>query len=152
MTVPMPNHLPITPVQNSAPFTKLQMLRKKVENLPKSVPTAKKTGPLAGYCCNSAELTKDVIADVDVWEIWDQKLNILISHNIPDIYPLVTRGKFGLIALVQLLEHLVRDRKVDEGLLDGKVGRVVEAIDRHLQLLVTFVFTPLLTMPRFQCV
>lgn len=121
-------------VQSSA---LLKTLREKVEKLPKSVPTAKKTGPLAGYCCDSAELTKDVTADDDVWEIWDQKLNVLISHNIPDIYPLVTRGKFGLIALVLLLEHLVRDRKVNEGLLDGKVGRIMEAIDRHLRFLVT---------------
>jgi hypothetical protein len=51
--------------------------------------------------------------------------------------PLVTRGKYGLIALVWLLEHLVRDRKVNEGLLDGKVGRVIEAIDRFLQFLFT---------------
>ena len=110
----------------------LKTLCEKVENLPKSVPTAKKTGLLAGYCCNSAELTKDVTAEVDVWEIWDQKLNVLISHSIPDIYPLITRGKYGLIALVRLLEHLVHNRKVDEGLLEGKVGCLMEAIDRHV--------------------
>lgn len=75
------------------------------------------------------ELTKDITADVDVWETWDQKLNLLISHSIPDIYPLVARGKYGLITLVQLLEHLVRDGKVDEGLLHGKVECIVEAID-----------------------
>ena len=114
------------------PFTILKVLREKVENLPKSIPAAKKTGPLAGYCCDSAELTKDITADVDVWETWDQTLNVLISHSIPDIYPLVARGKYGLIALVRLLEHLVRDRKVDEGLLEGKVGRIMEAIDRYL--------------------
>jgi hypothetical protein len=127
------------------PFTILKTLREKVESLPKSVPTAKKTGPLAGYCCNSVELTKDITADVDVWETWDQKLNVLISHSIPDVYPLVARGKYGLIALVQLLEHLVRDRKVDEGLLDGKVGCIVEAIDRHLSSC-SFTFPCLLTI------
>lgn len=74
--------------------------------------------------------------DADVWETWDQRLNVLISHSIPDIYPLITRGKYGLTGLVLLLEHLVRDRKVDEGLLDGKVGRVIEAIDRHVPFLV----------------
>ena len=135
-TVPIPNPSPIMPVQStSAPFTILKTLREKVEKLPKSIPTAKKTSPLAGYCCNSTELTKDITADVDVWETWDQKLNVLISHTISDIYPLITRGKYGLIALVQLLEHLVRDRKVNEELLDGKVGRVMEAIDRHVWFL-----------------
>ena len=78
------------------------------------------------------ELTKDITADADIWEVWDQKLNVLISHRIPDIYPLVTWGKYGLIMLVQLLEHLVRDCKVNEGLLDGKVGRMIEAIDGYL--------------------
>lgn len=91
------------------------------------------------------ELTKDITADVDVWETWDQKLNLLISHSIPDIYPLVARGKYGLITLVQLLEHLVRDGKVDEGLLHGKVECIVEAIDRHLSSR-SFAFPRLLTM------
>jgi hypothetical protein len=62
--------LPIVPAKSSAPFTILKTLHEKVENLPKSVPTAK-TGPLAGYCCNSKELTSNIAADVDVWETWD---------------------------------------------------------------------------------
>jgi len=107
------------------------MLREKVEGLPKSVPTAKKTSPLVGYCCDLKELTRDITADADVWETWDPILNSLISHDIPDIHPMITWGKFGLIRLVQLLEHLVRDRKVNEGLLEGKVGRIIEAIDRY---------------------
>jgi len=131
MAVPAPTSPPIMHVQSSPPPSILKTLRKKVETLPKSVPTAKKNGPLAAYCCDSMELTKDITTDADVWETWDQKLNVLISHNIADIYPLVTRGKYGLITLVQLLEHLVHDRKVDEGLLDGKVGRVIEAIDMY---------------------
>lgn len=153
MAVSMPNPSPINatmPAQSSAPFTILKTLREKVEQLPKSVPTAKKTSLLAGYCCDSKELTKDIIADVDVWETWDQRLNVLISHNIPDIHPLVTRGKYGLIALVQFLEHLVRDRKINEGLLDGKIGRVMEAIDRHVRFRVCSL-THLLTMLFFKC-
>ena len=117
-------------------FQILKTLRKKVENLPKSVPEATQTSPLAGYCCNPVDLTRDIPVDADVWETWDQRLNVLISHSIPDIYPLITRGKYGLTGLVLLLEHLVRDRKVDEGLLDGKVGCVIEAIDRHVPFLV----------------
>ena len=147
-TVPMPNPgpLPITPVQNGAPLTILKMLHEKVKNLPKSVPIAKKTGPLAAYCCASAELTKDIITNVEVWETWDQKLNVLISHNILNIHPLVTRGKYGLIGLVWLLECLVLDCKVNEGLFDGNVGW--EAINRHLHFITTL-FIPLLTTPFF---
>jgi hypothetical protein len=40
------------------------------------VPTAKKTGPFTGYCCDSLELMKDITDDIDVWETWDQRLNI----------------------------------------------------------------------------
>ncbi|KAF8219352.1 hypothetical protein L208DRAFT_1383033 [Tricholoma matsutake] len=105
MTILTPKSLPTIPAQSSMPFTILKTLREKVKSLPKLVPTAKKT------------------ADVDVWETWDQKLNVLISHSIPDIYPLVARGKYGLITLVQLLEHLVHDRKVNEGLLHGKSSK-----------------------------
>ena len=115
----------------SIPSNILKTLREKVESMPKSVPLAKKTGPIAGYCCNPAELTKDIILDVDVWEMWDPRLNSLISHRISENHPLITRGKYGLIALVHFLEHLVRDRKVDEGLLEGKIGRIIEAIDRY---------------------
>jgi hypothetical protein len=117
-------------------FNVLKTLREKVEKLPKSVPMAKKTNPLAGYCHDPVELTKDVTVDADIWELWDQRLNVLILHNIPDIHPLVRRGKYSLLGLVRLLEHLVRDRKVDEGLLDGKVGRLIEAIDRRVLFLI----------------
>jgi hypothetical protein len=130
--------LPSKPVKSNASYTTfniLKTLRKKVENLPKSVPVAKRTSPLAGYCCDPMRLTEDITADADVWETWDQRLNVLISHSIPDIYPLIARGKYGLIGLVLLLEHLVCDRNVDEGLLDGKIGRLIEAIDRHLPFL-----------------
>ncbi|KAF8476355.1 hypothetical protein DFH94DRAFT_695009 [Russula ochroleuca] len=117
------------PVVSNTSFSILKTLHEKVENLPRSVPEAKRTSPLAGYCCDPMELTKDISLDVDVWETWDQKLNVLISHSIPDICPFIGRGKYGLIGLVLFLEHLVRDRKVDEGLLNGKVGRIIEAID-----------------------
>jgi hypothetical protein len=60
-----------------------------------------------------------------------------MPYSVPNIYPLIMQGKYGLIALVQLLEHLVCDHKVNEGLLDGKVRYVIEAIDRFLQFLFT---------------
>jgi hypothetical protein len=78
------------PVQSSLPFTILKTLHEKIKKLPKSVPIVKKTGLLAGYCCDPMELMKDIKADIDVWETWDQRLNVLISHSIPDIYLLVT--------------------------------------------------------------
>ena len=68
----------------------MKTLREKVKVLPKMIPTAKKTSPLAGYCCDPTELTNDITDNADVWEVWDQKLNVIIPHSIPDLYPLVT--------------------------------------------------------------
>ena len=149
-TISAPLSSPLMAVQGGTPSTVLKTLREKVKNLPKSIPIATKTGPLAGYCCDSKELTKDITDNADVWEVWDGRLNVLISHSIPDLYPLITRGKYGLIALVQLMEHLIRDRNIDEGLLEGKIGRVIEAIDRYLRSLLSyFGFVHLLTISIF---
>jgi hypothetical protein len=146
-SLPAPPINAIVPAKDSVPFsTILKALREKVESLPESVPTADETGPLAGYSCDPRELTRDILADTDIWETWDQRLNVLIPHSIPGIYPLITRGKYGLIGLVQLLEHLICDRNVDEGLLEGKVGRVIEAIDRHAFLVASSHPTLVLTV------
>lgn len=48
------------------------------------------------------------------------------------------RGKLGLIGLVGFFEHLVRDRKVDEGLLEGKAKRLMEAIDSYVSFFQVF--------------
>ena len=74
-------------------------------------------------------MTRDVENDADIWETWDPTLNVLLSHSNEDLKSLVVRGQFGLIGLVGFFEHLVRDRKVDEGLLEGKVTRLVAVID-----------------------
>jgi hypothetical protein len=103
-------------------------LRSQVEHLPKSVPIAKKTHSLAGFSCDPTTLTVGV-PDLEIWETWDPQLNTLIPQAITDVLPLVTRGKYGLIGLVQFLEHLVHDRNLDAGMLDGKIGRLLEAIN-----------------------
>jgi hypothetical protein len=107
----------------------LSTLREKVENLPQTVPVADQTHVLAGYSQSPQELTSDIQNDADIWETWDPKLNVLLPHNGDDLKLLVVRGQFGLTGLVRFFEHLVQDRNVDEGLLEGKVKRLVDAID-----------------------
>ncbi|KAG7091407.1 hypothetical protein E1B28_010444 [Marasmius oreades] len=46
------------------------------------------------------------------------------------MYPLVVRGEYRLIGIVRVLEHLVRDRGVGEFLLEGKVKRLLQAINK----------------------
>ena len=114
--------IPLSPV--------LEDLRRKVEGLPKTIPLAKKTHTLAAYNCPPKDLTSGTLDD-ELWEIWDQKLNVLLPHEMESLGALVVRGKYGLIGLVTLLEHLVRDRHLDAGLLEGKVTRLIQAIDRY---------------------
>lgn len=131
---------------DSAPSPSLQpsvllTLREKVEKLPRTVPVANKTHILAAYSQSPQKLTSDIQDDIDVWEKWDRKLNIFLQCNDDELKRLVVpvHGKFGLIRLVGFFEHLVRDRKVDEGLIEGKAKRLVDAIDAY----VSFFFGPL---------
>jgi hypothetical protein len=131
---------PTTPESEFAPSFSSQQsalvtLREKVENLPRTVPVANKTNVLASYSQPPQKLTSDIQNDADIWETWDQKLNVLLPHNINDLKHLVVRGKFGLIGLVGFFEHLVRDRKVDEGLLEGKAKRLIDAINVYVSFL-----------------
>jgi hypothetical protein len=112
----------------------LLTLWEKVEKLPRTVPVANKTHILAGYNQSPQTLTSDIQNDVDVWETWDQKLNVLLQCNNDDLKRLVVRGKFGLLGLVCFFEHLVRDRKVDEGLLEGKAKRLMDTIEVYVSL------------------
>ena len=110
----------------------LLTLKEKVENLSQTVPVANKTHILAGYSQSPHTLTSDIQNDADVWETWDRKLNVFLQGNNDDLKHLVVRGKFGLMGLVRFFEHLVRDHKVNEVLLEGKVKRLMDAIDRYV--------------------
>ena len=124
---PLPAH-PISSEVKLGPV--LQTLREKVKKLPKHVPITKKTHPLSSYSTPPQNLMKDIANNAEIWETWDQKLNVLLPHKIDNIKPLVAHGKFRLVGLVSLLEHLVQDCGVDARLLEGKVKRLIEAIDR----------------------
>jgi hypothetical protein len=135
-----PNALPpavSAPSSLSQPSV-LSTLREKVEKLPRTVPVANKTHILATYSQSPQNLTSDIQNDEDVWETWDQKLNVFLQCNDDDLKQLVVRGKFGLIGLVSFFEHLVRDRKVGEGLLEGKAKRLMDAIDVYVSFFSVF--------------
>jgi hypothetical protein len=123
----------------------LSTLREKVEKLPQTVPVADETHVLAAYSQSPQELTSDVQNDADIWETWDPKLNVLLPHNNDDLKLLVVCRQFGLTGLVRFFEHLVQDRKVDEGLLEGKVKRLMDAIDTYIYVYFGFHF-PLTTL------
>ena len=114
----------------------LVTLREKVKKLPLTVPVANKTHTLAAYSQSPQKLTSDIQNDEDVWETWDQKLNVFLQCNDDELKQLVVRGKFGLIGLVGFFEHLVRDRKVAEGLIEGKAKRLLDTIDAYVSFFI----------------
>ncbi|KAG7086869.1 hypothetical protein E1B28_000173 [Marasmius oreades] len=111
-----------------------------------TVPLGTKTGLLGGYSVDPATLTADCPEDGLVWESgWDSQLTRLIPADISQVCPLVLRGKYGLMGLVKLMEHLVRDRKVAESLLEQKVKRLLAAIDQVTERQVTSSSTAVIT-------
>lgn len=72
---------------------------------------------------------------------------MLLQCNDDDLKRLVVRGKLGLAGLVRFFEHLVRDRKVDEVLLEGKSKRLVDAIDAYVSFSLSSIRFSLVTIP-----
>jgi hypothetical protein len=66
----------------------LEDLRRKVESLPKTIPLAKKNHKLAAYNLPPKDLTGGT-PDDELWEIWDQKLNVLLPHETENLAALV---------------------------------------------------------------
>ncbi len=57
---------------------------------------------------------------------------MFLQGNNDDLKQLIVCGRFGLMRLVRFFEHLVQDRKVDKGLLEGKAKRLVDTIDAYI--------------------
>lgn len=130
--------MPSAPSHSTQPSI-LLTLREKVEKLPQTIPIAKKTHILAAFSLSPQKLTSSIQDDADVWETWDPKLNVFLQGSDDDLTrKRLVRGKLGLIGLVGFFEHLVRDRKVDEGLLEGKAKRLMEAIDSYVSFFQVF--------------
>jgi hypothetical protein len=66
----------------------------------------------------------------DTWEYLDPLLNHFLGFNrsMESISEALHGGKKGLVAMVQYLNDFVCQYEIDEGLLEGKVERLVHAI------------------------
>ncbi|KAL0567441.1 hypothetical protein V5O48_014551, partial [Marasmius crinis-equi] len=112
-------------------FTILQDLRERIESLPEFIPVGTQNGRLSQYSGDVHKLTEDIINDNELWELrWDSEFNNLLPSEDPvSIHGLVLREPYGLIGVVNVMEHLVRDRSIAEFLLTGKIERLLKAID-----------------------
>ncbi|KAF9058752.1 hypothetical protein BDP27DRAFT_1432323 [Rhodocollybia butyracea] len=76
---------------------------------------------------------QDELAGSELWETWDPILNQLLQRPPEDTQKLIKGGKMGVEALYQVFAYLMKEG-VDLGLLEGKIGRVVNAINAKLSI------------------
>jgi hypothetical protein len=101
------------------------MLEKEIKAIP-ALPEASETDEIAVFSqCVPTELDKE-----DAWEYLDPLLNHFLGFNrsVESISEALRGGENGLAAMVRYLKEFVIRYDIDEGLLEGKVSRLVRAI------------------------
>ena len=111
------------PVPNTCAV--LATLEKATRTLP-ALPEASETDEIAVFSQSiPTELNKQ-----DAWEYLDPLLNHFLGFNrsLESISEALRGGENGLAAMVQYLKDFISQYEIDEGLLEGKVSRLVRAI------------------------
>jgi len=110
----------------------LTKLEKSISNLPKTLPDASEADEIAIFAQN-------VPTDMDRDDAWESLLDPLLNHflgfgrSIESISALLRGGDKGLIAMARYLWEFVRQYQIDGALLEGKVLRLIEAIEIQCQ-------------------
>jgi len=115
----------VPPVPNTCAISVLATLEKAIKTIP-ALPEASETNEIAVYSQHvPIELDKE-----DAWEYLDPLLNHFLGSNrsVESISKVLQEGENGLVAMVQYLKEFVIRYDIDEGLLEGKVSRLVHAI------------------------
>jgi len=122
----MPVDLTVAPpVPNTRAISVLAMLEKEIKAIP-ALPEASETDEIAVFSQRvPTELDKE-----DAWEYLDPLLNHFLGFNrsVESISEALRGGENGLAAMVRYLKEFVIRYDIDEGLLEGKVSRLVRAI------------------------
>lgn len=116
--------LPNIPCENAAKI--LSDFRARIDSLPETVPIAPPDHPLARF---SGDPTGSVPDGEDAWEIWNPQLDTILQRSPDELRSLVVRGEHGLHGLCSLLEYLARYHGIGGGLLEGKVMRLMNAMN-----------------------
>ncbi|KAK1215024.1 hypothetical protein PQX77_022374 [Marasmius sp. AFHP31] len=129
-TKALDNIEPATVPSGRKPINFIEKFAAKVKGLPQSVPCAKKGGAFTQYSANDPSTYTKGIPTKELWPRFDTPLTLLIPSGDHEARkPLVTRGVYGLPALVKFLKHLVYDRGMDPFVLEPKLERLTETID-----------------------
>ncbi len=110
----------------------LAKLEKSISNLLKTLPDASETDEIAVFAQN---IPIDMDRD-DAWEFFlDLLLNCFLGfgRSIESISASLRGGEKGLTVMVRYLSEFVVQYKIDGGLLEGKILRLIEAIELQCQ-------------------
>jgi hypothetical protein len=110
----------------------LTKLEKSIGNLPKTLPAVTEADKIAIFAHN---IPTDMDRD-DAWEVWlDPLLNRFLGfgRSIAIISASLRGGDKGLIAMARYLRDFVMQYRIDGALLEGKVLRLIEAIELQSQ-------------------
>ena len=110
----------------------LAKLEKSISNLPKTLPDATETDEIAVFAQN---VPTDMDRD-DAWEFFlDPLLNCFLGfgRSVESISASLRGGERGLTAMARYLREFVGLYRIDGALLEGKVLRLIEAIELQSQ-------------------
>ncbi|KAJ8690431.1 hypothetical protein PTI98_011859 [Pleurotus ostreatus] len=102
----------------------VRQFRQRINLIPAAVAPASSEHPLTRFAGPPA-----VGNDEDAWEIYDGPLNTLLQQPEDKLRDLVRTGEKGLLGLCNFLESLVVDHGVMGALFEGKLERLMQAID-----------------------
>jgi hypothetical protein len=106
----------------------LTKLEKSISNLPQILPDTSETDEIAVF-------TQKVPTDMDRDDAWEFLLDPLLNRflgfgrTIESISASLRGGEKGLTAMAQYLREFVAQYQIDGALLEGKMLRLIEAIE-----------------------
>jgi hypothetical protein len=83
--------------------------------------------PLATFAGDPTECVEE---GEDAWEKFDRPLNTLLQKSPEELQNLVRIGEKGLKGLCCFLEYLVVHHQVSGNLLEGKIDRLMQAMNK----------------------
>jgi hypothetical protein len=122
------NSLP-NPQKDTDAFKVLRLL---IGQFPDTLDEGTKDDDLARQCYSSIPWSADM-SGPESWEYWNGNLDTLLQKRTDESQEdfekkLVKKGEFGTVALYKALVHVGDNVVMDPEMLDGKIGRVINAI------------------------
>lgn len=128
-TVSLPSQPVSEPISNF-----INTLRNLVEDLPDSVPEASEFDKLAVFGRSPKEFD---VPTSDADELWETTLNHVLKSTLGwgtegNMNEIIRRGKWGMDGLVKFATYFMVEQGVSEGLFEGKLETLVEALKKRL--------------------